>query len=135
MPLNSGIQTNKILTNGDDAMMLEICGGILLHNRNHLLCLIVCDCMVYPESKFLLSKTNKWLHSFWVRRLIFLLHVNTQEIIKKFIEIHFCFGCMVWPWLHLFQHWTFVKYWWDASILTISSCIPESTMFAFLVHL
>ena len=34
---------------------------ILIQNRNknNLLCTIVCDCMVYPEPKFLISKTKK----------------------------------------------------------------------------
>ena len=39
-----------------------ICGGILIQNRNLLLCsivLIVCDCMVYPDSKFLIFRTKK----------------------------------------------------------------------------
>ena len=32
----------------------DVCGGILIQNRNqnHLLCAIVFDCMVYPDPKF-----------------------------------------------------------------------------------
>ena len=61
--------------------------------KNHLLGAIVCD--------------------FWGWRLIFWSYVIMQDICNIFIEINFCFGCMVWLWLRLFQHWTFVKYWWD----------------------
>ena len=44
---------------------------------------------------------------------VFWFYLITQDICNKFIEINFCFGRMVWLWLHLFQHWIFVKYWWD----------------------
>ena len=50
-----------------------------------------------------------------------------KDICNKFIEINFCFGCMVWPWLHLFQHWTFVKYWWDKSM-------HKHCLITFLAH-
>jgi hypothetical protein len=36
----------------------------LIQNRNHLLCLIVCDCMVYPDPKVLICKTEKWPNFF-----------------------------------------------------------------------
>ena len=38
-------------------------GSILIQNRNqnHLLCAIVCDCMVYPDPKFLIFKTKNSL--------------------------------------------------------------------------
>ena len=65
--------------------------------KNHLLGAIVCD--------------------FWGWRLIFWSYVIMQDICNIFIEINFCFGCMVWPWLRLFQHRTFVKYWRDNKLL------------------
>ena len=71
--------------------------------------LIVRDCMVYPEPELkelpiFFSEAEGWY---------FLSYVITQDIWNKFIKKTFCFGCMVWPWLFLFQDWTFVKYWWD----------------------
>ena len=58
----------------------------------------------WPWPQIFFSEARRWF--FWS-------YVITQEICNKFIEINFCFGCMVWSWLHLFQHWTFFKYWWD----------------------
>ena len=75
------------------------------------LCLIVFDFMVYPDPKFLIFKTKKWPHL-----ASFLSYVITQGICNKFIEMKISVGCKVWPWLRLFQHWTFVKYWWDISL-------------------
>ena len=40
-------------------------------------------------------------------------YIITEDICNKFIKVIFCLGCMVCLWLRLFQHWTFVKYWWD----------------------
>ena len=31
---------------------------------NYMIVLIVCDCMVYPDPKFLICKTKKWPHFF-----------------------------------------------------------------------
>ena len=43
-------------------------------------------------------KLKNGLIFFWGWRLIFLSYVIMQDICIKFIEINFCFGCMVWPW-------------------------------------
>ena len=72
------------------------------------------NCMVYPDPKFLIFKTKNGLIYFsedggW----FFWSYVITQGICNKFIEMKISVGGMVWPWLCLFQHWTFVKYWWD----------------------
>ena len=49
----------------------------------------------------------------WLEADLFWSNVITQVIWNKFIEIKTSVGCMVWLWLRLFQHWPFVKYWWD----------------------
>ena len=45
---------------------------------------------------------------------LFLLMLHCKEFWTKYVisEIKFSVGCIVWPWCW-FQHWTFVKYWWD----------------------
>ena len=71
-----------------------------------LITLIVYDCMVYPDHKFLIFKTKNGLISFSEDGgLFFWSYVITQGICNKFIELNFFKGCMV--------CWTFVKYWWD----------------------
>ena len=81
--------------------------GILIQNRNqsHLLfaiVLIVCDCIVNPDPKFLTFKTKKTSSLFSeVGGWLFWSYVITQDIFNTFIEINFCFRCMVWPWLRL----------------------------------
>ena len=62
----------------------------------------------------MIFKTKKHPHFFLrLEADFFWSYVIMQDVCNKFIEINFCLGCMVWPWLHLFQHWTFAKYWWD----------------------
>ena len=104
-------------------------------NRKLLLCLIVliiCDCMIYPDSKFLTVEwMNEWgilfvfkchsiqVHSnkdcknktkkcphFFLRLEVdfFWSYVITQNICNKFIEIKFSVGCIVWAWCWLWQH-------------------------------
>ena len=80
------------------------------------LCLIgsiECDCMVYPDLKFVRFKPRNWTHLFfWGWRLIlFWFYIITQGICNKFIKVNFCVGSMVW-WPN---HLSFVKYWWDNS--------------------
>ena len=86
-----------------------------------LIVLIVTDCMVYLDPKFVIFKKYQ---KFWVRVNHTIRHnqktkkqpniisearawllwpyVITKGICKKNIEISFCVGCMVWPWLRLF---------------------------------
>ena len=47
------------------------------------------------------------------------VHVTIKEILNKISEIKLSIVCMVWPWSWLFQDWTFVEYWWDATLLPI----------------
>ena len=69
-------------------------GSILIQNRNqnHLLCAIVCDCMVYPDPKFLICKTKKQPHL----RLEDDFFYPLQDICDKFIEIKLSVGCLGW---------------------------------------
>ena len=75
---------------------------------------------------------------FWylklINSLIFFLRLEAdlfwsyfimQGICNKFIEMRISVGCMVWPWLHLLQHWTFVKYWWDMGNYLGGKCISR----------
>ena len=45
-------------------------------------------------------------------------HVIRQGICNKFIDLNFCVGCMVSQPNRLFQDWTFVKYWWDGTLIS-----------------
>ena len=82
-------------------------------NQNNSLCgivLIVCDSMFPLPLEFCYSKLKIDLIFFWGWKRSFLSYVIMQDICNKFIEVNF-FWCMVWPWLRLLHHWTFVKYW------------------------
>ena len=60
-----------------------------------LIALIVCDCMVYPDPKFLIFKTKKHPQFFYEAGgwFFFDLNVIMQDICNKFIEINFCLWC------------------------------------------
>ena len=54
---------------------------------------IVCNCMVYPDPKFLIFKAKKQSPFF----LRFRSYDPTQGICNKFIEMKISVECMVWP--------------------------------------
>ena len=69
-------------------------------------------CMVYPQPKFLIFKTKKTSSFFYLRpETDFFGPIRLQDFCNKFIKINCFLGFMVWQWLGLFKHWTFVKYW------------------------
>ena len=83
---------------------------IIYFVRLCLIVLIVCDFMVYPDSKLFISKTLKSQ-----KKILFLIndadfflffwsYFTNQDICNKFIEINFCVGRL-----------TYVRYWWDCS--------------------
>ena len=62
-----------------------------------LIAMIVSNCIIYPNPKFLISKTKKKVHLFfWEWRLIYLSYLIMHSIFNKFIKVNFCVGCMVW---------------------------------------
>ena len=81
--------------------------GILIQNRNLLLCLIIL--IVWLTLTLDFWYTKKHSHFLWGWRLIF-FDPMLSCICNKIIEINFCLWCMVRTWLRLFQHWAFVKY-------------------------
>ena len=115
----------------DNNKLLEIkpCGGALVlefemwrHFDTKQKSFTLFDCVwLYglPWPYFLIFKTKKTSSFFfWDRRLIFFwILCYQQDIFNKLIEINFCLGCMVWPWLRLLHHWSFVKYWWDGGYM------------------
>jgi hypothetical protein len=88
--------------------------------------------MVYPDPKFLISKTKNGLIYFSEDGGWFFYDpmLSPKAFAKKFIEVNFCVGCMVWQPNCLYQDWTAVKYWWDlflfqCPILCCRNCEEE----------
>ena len=101
--------SNKFKINGLFLLRTFLIERNCMYSPQDLCIHIYFDCMVYSDPRFLIPYNNRHNHK-TKNNLIFLSeargrffwsYVIMQGISNKFIEIHFCVGCMVRPCLHL----------------------------------